>query len=139
MLQTQVTTARDELVAQCLPFLAEVKDMTPGTDVEQWLNRKYGPGSNLYDNLPRLLKAGVEERWAANIEIDGPRYMRSGIHDPTAETFYFSITAVYMQSREKYRGQYRLHPYGELNMVVPIDSDALLAGPNGGVVEDGRH
>jgi hypothetical protein len=28
-------------IAHCIPFLAEVKDMTAGTAVERWLNQKY--------------------------------------------------------------------------------------------------
>ena len=30
-----------------------------------------------------------------------------------------------------YRGQYHAHPYGEFNMVVPLDPAAALNGPNG--------
>ncbi len=122
---------RDELIQRSIKLLDEIKDMTPGSEVERWLNKTYGPGSDLYDNLARLIKAGVEEGWAANIEVDGRRYRRSRICDPTAETFNFSITAVYMDSRERYRGQYHAHPYGEMNMVVPVDEGAVLAGPNG--------
>ena len=96
---------REELIERSIALLEQVKDMTPGTAVEQWLNRTYGPGSDVYDNLARLIKAGVEEGWAANVEVDGRRYRRSRIQDPTAKTFYFSITAVYMQSWENYRGQ----------------------------------
>ncbi len=36
-----------------------------------------------------------------------------------------------MDSVERYRGQYHAHPYGELNLVVPIDPGAELVGPNG--------
>src|SRR5262249_53641955 len=122
---------REELIRRSIVLLEQVKDMTPGTAVEQWLNKTYGPGTDLYDDLARLIKAGVEEGWAANIEIDGQRYRRSKICEPSAETFNFSITAVYMDSQENYRGQYHLHPYGELNMVVPLDRDAVLRGPNG--------
>ena len=34
-----------------------------------------------------------------------------------------------MNSVEPYRGQYHQHPYGELNMVVPLDPEAKLMGP----------
>jgi hypothetical protein len=30
-------------------LLEQVKDMTPRTAVEQWLNKTYGPASDLYD------------------------------------------------------------------------------------------
>jgi hypothetical protein len=122
---------RDELIARSIELLKQLKDRTPGTEVEQWLNLTYGPGSDLYDNLARLIKAGVDEGWAANITVDGQHYRRSRICEPSAETFYFSITAVYMKSQPNFRGQYHLHPYGELNMAVPIDRGAVLSGPNG--------
>jgi hypothetical protein len=91
---------REELIARSIPFLSEVKDMTPGAEMERWLNRKYGEDSPLYKDLARLIKLGVEEGWAANIEITGPHYRRSKIAEPSAETFHFSITAVYMNSKD---------------------------------------
>jgi len=125
---------REKLIARSIPFLKEIQDLTPGTEVEQWLNKNYGAGSNLYDELASLITAGISEGWAANVEIDGPRYRRSRILEPSAETFYFSITAVYMNSMEDaenadavFRGNYHLHPYGELNLVAPLNATAHLA------------
>jgi len=130
---------REALIARAIPFLEEVKDMTAGTEVEHWLNDKYGPTSELYQTLARLVKAGVEEGWAANVEIDGPTYRRSRIAEPSERTLHFSITAVYMDSTEnlqghpdqRFRGQYHGHPYGEFNMVVSLNPGAALNGPNG--------
>lgn len=130
---------REELIRRSIPFLGEVKDMTAGAEVERWLNATYGPDSELYQTLARLVKAGVDAGWAASVELDGPVYRRSRIAEPSERTFFFSITAVYMNStgnsqgnpENSYRGQYHAHPYGELNMVVPLDPGAALAGPNG--------
>ncbi|MBR0756499.1 DUF4863 family protein [Bradyrhizobium jicamae] len=139
---------REELIARSIPFLREVRDMTPGAEMEAWLNKTYGADSALYKDLARLIKAGVAEGWAANQEIDGPHYRRSRIHEPSAETFHFSITAVYMNSKDGrrfndaddhdhdghddvLRGQYHGHPYGELNLVVPLDEGAELMGLQG--------
>ena len=122
---------REALIERAVPFLEEVKDMTAGTAVERWLNQKYGPDSELYQTLARLVKKGVEDGWAANVEIDGPNSRRSRIAEPSERTLHFSITAVYMNSVEPYRGQYHQHPYGELNMVMPLDPEAKLMGPRG--------
>ncbi|MGF6427810.1 hypothetical protein ABIE91_003030 [Bradyrhizobium elkanii] len=46
--------------------------MTPGAEMERWLNTTYGEDSALYRHLARLIKIGVEEGWAANQEVDGP-------------------------------------------------------------------
>jgi hypothetical protein len=133
---------REELIQRSILFLKEVKDMTPGAAMEEWLNEKYGEGSGLYKDLARLIRLGVEEGWAANQEVDGPNYRRSRIVDPLPETFHFSITAVYMDSKDLrrfrddhddgvLRGEFHGHPYGELNMVIPIDKGAELKGLQG--------
>ena len=130
---------REALIQRSIPFLEEVKDMTAGSEAERWLNLRYGPRSELYASLSELVMKGVRDGWAANVEIDGTRYRRSRIAEPTERTHFFSITAVYMDSiggeqappERSYRGQYHAHPYGEFNMVVPLDDAAALAGPNG--------
>ena len=132
MSQTPTTSTKDQLVARCLPFLEEVKDMTTGVEVEQWLNTKYGVDSDLYKDLARLITLGVKEGWAADVEISGSKYRRARLVAPSAETFYFSITAVLMDSPEDaFRGDYHSHPYGEFNLVVPLNEGAALAGPSG--------
>lgn len=78
-----------------------------------------------------MTRKGVEEGWAANIEIDGPHYRRSKIALPREDTRFFSITTVYMQSEEVFAGQYHSHPYGEINCVVQIDESAELMGMQG--------
>lgn len=130
---------REELIRRCIPFLDEIKDMTPGAKVEDWLNQTHGPGSALYEDLSQLIQAGVREGWVANVEISGARYRRSRLMEPCAETFNFSITAVYMDSLlsehgdsgKIFRGDYHSHPYGEFNMVIPLNEGAALGGPNG--------
>jgi hypothetical protein len=131
---------REELIQRSISFLKVVKDMTPSAETERWLNENHGEGSAVYDDLARLIRLGVEEGWAANQDIDGPNYRRSRIHEPSPETFHFSITAVYLNSKDPkafrdeedvhdvLRGQYHGHPYGELNMVVPIDKGAEIRG-----------
>ena len=127
---------RDELIKRCIGFLDEIKNMTAGVAVEQWLNKTYSPGSELYDGLAELTKAGVAEGWAADVEVQGRRYRRGRICAPAAETSFFSIAVVYMDScsadpEEAFRGDYHAHPYGEFNMVIPLNDRAMLGGPNG--------
>jgi len=134
--------SRQDLIQRSTLFLKEVKDMTPGAAMERWLNDKYGEGSSLYQDLSHFIKTGVEEGWAANQEVDGLDYRRSRILEPSSETFQFSITAVYMNSKapmrfkddenhDVLRGQFHGHPYGEINLVVPLDKGAELKGLQG--------
>jgi hypothetical protein len=125
-----MTTAQ-ELIDRSVPFLDVVRNRTAGPKLETWLNETYGPGSSLYDDLARMITDGVSDGWAACTKVDGPGYRRGRIAEPSAELHYFSITAVYMDSVEPYRGQYHQHPYGELNLVVPLDPEARLMGPRG--------
>jgi hypothetical protein len=104
---------------------------TPGKDLEKYLNTHYGSGNPIYEDLCRLTRKGVEEGWAANIDIDGRHYRRSKIALPKEETRYFSITTVYMESDDVFSGQYHSHPYGEINCVVQIDKTAELKGMQG--------
>jgi hypothetical protein len=123
--------AVQKLIERSIPFLEEVKNRTAGGELEAWLNENYGPGTPLFEDLSRMITEGVRDGWAANIEVDGPNYRRSRLADPSDVLNYFSITAVYMNSVDPYRGEYHQHPYGELNLVVPLDPEARLAGPNG--------
>jgi hypothetical protein len=139
MTKNEPHTDHEALIARSIAFLEEVQNMTAGTETERWLNRQYGPDSELYQTLARLVKQGVHDGWAANVELDGAVYRRSRIADPSERTRHFSITAVYMDgigntqdnSPNSYRGQYHLHPYGELNMIVPLNPGAALMGPHG--------
>ena len=104
---------------------------TPGRDLETYLNTNYGPGNPLYDDMCKYIKLGLNEGWCANIEMDGPKYRRSKIRLTSAETRFFSITTVYMESDDEYSGQYHSHPYGEINCVVQLDETAELKGMQG--------
>jgi hypothetical protein len=127
------------LIARSAAFLKDVRNLTAGADLERWLNDTHGPGTPVYDELARLIRIGIEEGWAANVEIAGRHYRRSRLAEPSAETEYFSITAVYMDSTvpnggdlaKVFRGDYHSHPYGELNMVIPMTPGAQLMGPLG--------
>jgi hypothetical protein len=137
--KNSVQSDRKRLIALSRDLLEEIQDMTEGTDAENWLNKKYGVGTPVFENISAMVKAGVIDGWAANIEIGGPMYRRSRIAELCRETLNFSITAVYMNSagnvqnnpENSLRGNYHAHPHGEFNMVIPLDERAALAGPNG--------
>jgi len=136
---TPFKNTKEEFLARFTLLLHEVKDLTPGAEAEQWLNTQYGVESELYQDLARLIRLGVQEGWAADTEIAGPRYRRSQLAAPSAETFFFGITIVLMDStdntqnnpQDSFRGNYHSHPYGEFNLAIPLTEGAALAGPNG--------
>ncbi|KAH0122691.1 hypothetical protein KCU66_g8658, partial [Aureobasidium melanogenum] len=120
-----------KLVSRCRDFFSEVEDLTPGHELEAYLNKNYGPGNPVYENLCDLTRQGLKEGWVANFELDGAKYRRSKVLLPSAENRFFSITTVYMKSEEEYSGQYHSHPYGEINCVVQVDKTAELKGMQG--------
>jgi hypothetical protein len=141
-LDLSVHPTAEKLVARCRDFFAEVENLTPGSALEARLNSEYGPGHPIYEDFCTYIRRGVadNEDWIAgpSTELDGPRYRRSKISLPCLENRFFSITAVYMDSRDEsqgpdevYSGQYHQHPYGEINCVIPIDTSAELKGMQG--------
>lgn len=119
------------LVDVCSEFFAEIEDLTPGRDLEEYLNKNYNRGNRFYDEICRLIKLGIEEGWAADTELDGPKYRRSKIVLPSAKTKFFSLTSVWMDSQEIYSGQYHKHVYGEINCLIPFDETAEMKGMQG--------
>ncbi|CAH0055900.1 unnamed protein product [Clonostachys solani] len=129
---TKYPTAK-ALVERASEFFAEVKNMTPGQDLEKYLNENYGPGNPYYEDFCKYVRQGIKnnEGWCATIQIDGARYRRSRVSLPKPATHHFSITTVFMDSQEVYRGEYHSHPYGEINCVIQIDEGAELKGMKG--------
>ncbi|KAM4056598.1 p-hydroxylaminobenzoate lyase [Hirsutella rhossiliensis] len=110
----------EQFVTRCC-----MKPRTPGQELEARLNRDFGPGNEFYQDFCRYIRQGLREGWVAETEITGPEYRRGKIALPSERTRYFSITTVYMESPEDgvLRGEYHQHPYGEINCVVPVDTD----------------
>jgi hypothetical protein len=106
---------------------------TPGQPLESHLNAHHGPGTPYYDFFANKIRFAIHENegWVATTPLDGPRYRRSKICLPSAATRFFSITTVWMDSVDEYRGQYHQHPYGEINCVIPFDEGAELRGMKG--------
>ncbi|MCD2189321.1 4-hydroxylaminobenzoate lyase [Actinomycetospora soli] len=126
-----MSATAEDLIARSIPFLETIRNETAGEELEAYLNTHHGPGDPVWDDLAAIITEGVQQGWAANVEVDGPHYRRSRISEPSERLSWFSVTAVYMDSVEAFRGQYHQHPYGEINMVVPLDEGAQLGGPRG--------
>lgn len=73
----------------------------PGHELEIYLNKNYGPGNPVYEDLCDLTRQGLKQGWVANFELDGAKYRRSKVLLPSAENRFFSITTVYMESEEE--------------------------------------
>jgi hypothetical protein len=120
-----------ELIDLSTAFLDEVMNQTPGKELELWLNETHGAASGLYQRLSAVVTAGAGDGWTTQAESTDRGYVRNRILEPVERTHYFSITVIYLDSVAPMREAYHVHPYGEINLVVPLEPRAVLAGPLG--------
>ncbi|THC92406.1 hypothetical protein EYZ11_008126 [Aspergillus tanneri] len=105
------------LVHTCNQFLQEIRDLTPGPELEARLNREYGPGHPYYEDMCKLVKLGLEEGWVASEPLDGPKYRRSRVATPGPENNYMSITTVFFDTNDAGRV-----PVGPVPLLVLINA-----------------
>jgi len=91
------------------------------SDLELWLNQNFGVNSVWYQETKKLCITGVEEAWLCNREGGGIRYGR--IFKPADDLASFSVDVVEM---ENIAGPYHVHPLGEIDLIMPIDGEALF-------------
>lgn len=91
--------------------------------LEQWLNTRYGTASEMYESLKQACQTGVEEGWLCNREGGGLRYGR--IFKPSSELHGYSVDVVDMKDVV---GPHHVHPSGEIDLIMPIEGDALFNG-----------
>ncbi len=112
------------------PLTAQLQGRALDASLDAWLNSHAGPGSVDYAAIESACRAGVAEGWLCNREGGGIRYGR--IFKPAPELHGFSVDVVDMTD---IAGPHHSHPQGEIDLVMPLDGDALFDGrPAGWVV-----
>jgi len=98
--------------------------------LDAWLNAEVGPGTGTCTRLKAACQAGVAEGWLCNREGGGIRYGR--IFQPAEDLHGFSVDVVDMQNLA---GPHHSHPNGEIDLLMPLEGDALFDGrPAGWIV-----
>ena len=95
--------------------------------LDEWLNREHGADSASFRKLKSSCVAGVAEGWLADREGGGIRYGR--IFKPADDLHGFSVDVVDMKD---IAGPHHTHPNGEIDLIMPIDSDAKFDGRRAG-------
>jgi len=99
-------------------------------DLQTWLNTAHGAGSDTFEALAESCRSGVAEGWLCKHEGAGIRYGR--IFKPAPDLHGFSVDVVDMQNLA---GPHHSHPNGEIDLLMPMESDAQFDGhPAGWVV-----
>jgi hypothetical protein len=116
--------------AQLAKLTSQIAGKDLNHELQAWLNANHGHGSDTFRALEAGCRAGVADGWLCNREAGGVRYGR--IFKPEAALSEFSVDVVDMQDVV---GPHHVHPEGEIDLVMPIDGEALFDGhPAGWVV-----
>lgn len=119
-----------EFKDQLSQLTAQIAGRPLDADLDAWLNTEHGVGSAIYERLKSSCETGVAEGWLCDREGGGIRYGR--IFKPSPELHGFSVGVVDMQD---IAGPHHAHPLGEIDLIMPLDSDAKFDNrPAGWVV-----
>jgi hypothetical protein len=95
--------------------------------LEDWLNMEVGIESATYAALRQACVEGARDGWLCNREGGGIRYGR--IFKPADDLHGFSVDVVDMQD---IAGPHHAHPLGEIDLIMPIEGDAMFDGKPAG-------
>lgn len=91
--------------------------------LDHWLNTEHGAGSATYAGLKQACQTGVAEAWLCEREGGGIRYGR--VFKPAPDLHGFSVDVVDMHN---IAGPHHSHPNGEIDLIMPIEGQALFDG-----------
>src|SRR5450631_36829 len=102
---------------------AQIAGRALDSQLDTWLNSEHGPDSSTYTELKRACEAGVAEGWLCDREAGGIRYGR--IFKPSPDLHGYSVDVVDMKD---IAGPHHSHPAGEIDLIMPIEGDAMFDG-----------
>ncbi len=120
----------EDLRADIATLTARLRGRPLDAALDVWLNAEHGPASATYRRLKQGCEAGVAAGWLCHREGGGIRYGR--IFKPAEDLGGFSVDVVDMHD---IAGPHHVHPLGEIDLLMPIEGDALFDGrPAGWIV-----
>ena len=102
---------------------SKIHTMKLDQELDDWLNLQYGVESDIFAEMQHFILEGVKEGWLCNREGAGIRYGR--VFKPAEDLHGFSVDVVDM---ENISGPRHIHPLGEIDLIIPIQGDALFDG-----------
>ena len=119
----------DTMRAAIADLAARIADRPVDAALDLWLNREQGVGSTTYALLKAHCVEGAAEGWLCNREAGGVRCGR--IFKPAPDLKNFSVDVVDMKDVV---GPHHVHPNGEIDLVMPVEGEALFDGRGAGWV-----
>jgi hypothetical protein len=117
----------DDFRAQIAALTAQIVGRPLDSALDAWLNAEHGAGSASYAALKASCEAGVAAGWLCNREHGGIRFGR--IFKPADDLHGFSVDVVDMNDLA---GPHHAHPNGEIDLILPLEGDALFDGRSAG-------
>lgn len=115
--------SQEQFRARLAELTASLAGRALDGELEAWLNRQHGAASATYQALKAGCQAGVAGGWLCQREGGGIRYGR--VFKPAADLHGFSVDVVDMKD---IAGPHHEHPLGEIDLVMPVEGDALFDG-----------
>ena len=102
---------------------AQIHNRPINAALDAWLNTHLGADSATYRELKASCEEGVAQGWLCEREHGGIRYGR--IFKASDALHGFSVDVVDMHN---IAGPHHVHPQGEVDLIMPIEGDALFDG-----------
>jgi hypothetical protein len=117
------------LMAAVDELIAFIGDAPLDAGLEARLNDRYGPTTDRFLEIQRLIRVGIDEGWSCYAEIDGPQYRRGRLGQDKSSIHEFTLESAMLKD---VRGNYHRHPLGEINMIQPVDPTGQFCGSGAG-------
>lgn len=108
---------------QIATLSAELAGKPVNHELGAWLNTHHGVNSATYQQLKQSCETGAAEGWLCEREGGGIRYGR--VFKPADDLHGFSVDVVDMNN---IIGPHHSHPNGEIDLIMPLEGDALFDG-----------
>ena len=121
------TTDRDAFRSLISRLTAEIAGRPLDPALAERLNHDHPSGGVTYQTVFAACQAAIKAGWMCDREAGGIRYGR--VLKPSPETHGFSVDVVDMQ---EVAGPHHSHPGGEVDLVMPLEGDAMFDGHGAG-------
>jgi hypothetical protein len=118
-----IAQAQTRFKTRLAAVTAQIHNRPINSTLDEWLNAHLGADTPTYRELKQSCQEGVAQGWLCEREHDGIRYGR--IFKASDELHGFSVDVVDMQN---IAGPHHVHPQGEVDLIMPIEGDALFDG-----------
>lgn len=120
---------KSQLIAKLEKLIAFIGDSPLDEALQTRLNTEFGPHTQAFQEMNRLLRTGIEENWACYNIIDGNDYRRGRLGVASDSVHEFVIESARLKD---VKGNFHTHPLGEINMIQPVDPDGQFCGSGEG-------